>query len=97
LNLGSNNSASCGRSIESAVARVADASDYSNVVNGRFKGGYITRHYGEPKSSIHALQLEIAQRAYMNESRSDFDEAKAARLRDTLSEMLRSYLAAARQ
>lgn len=97
LNLGSNNSASCIRSIESAVAAVANTSSYSNVVNGRFKGGYITRHYGDPENKCHALQLEIAQRAYMDEASGVFDDAKATRLRDTLSKMLQSYLAAAKK
>ncbi|HNP64243.1 MAG TPA: N-formylglutamate deformylase [Woeseiaceae bacterium] len=97
LNLGSYDSRSCRKSIESAVARVADASPYSNVVNGRFKGGYITRHYGDPEGDIHALQLEIAQRAYMNEEHGNFDEAKAERLRATLSQMLRNFIAAARK
>lgn len=97
LNLGSNNSKSCARSVESAVAAVADASSYSFVVNGRFKGGYITRDYGDPENQVHALQLEIAQRAYMNEAHCEFDETKAARLRDTLSMMLQTYLSAARR
>ncbi len=97
LNLGSNNAASCRESMESAVAAVAAASSYSNIVNGRFKGGYITRHYGEPEKNIHALQLEIAQRAYMDEKLARFDDMKATRLRDTLSKMLQSYLAAARK
>ena len=97
LNLGSNNSTSCRKSVELAVAAVADASSYSNVVNGRFKGGYITRHYGEPENDIHALQLEIAQRAYMDETQCEFDEARALSLRATLASMLQSYLAAARK
>ncbi len=97
LNLGSNDTRSCARSIEAVVARVADASPYSNVVNGRFRGGYITRHYGDPGNDIHALQLEIAQRAYMNEKQGNFDEAKAARLRVTLSQMLRNFLAAVKK
>ena len=92
LNLGSNDGASCGAAIETAVAEIAGLSDYSCVVNDRFKGGYITRHYGSPVNNIHALQLEIAQRAYMNEKSTSFDEKKAADLRDTLRRMIRTYL-----
>ncbi len=92
LNLGSNDGASCGAAIETAVAEIAGLSDYSCVVNDRFKGGYITRHYGSPANNIHALQLEIAQRAYMNEKSTSFDEKKAADLRDTLRRMIRTYL-----
>lgn len=96
LNLGSNSSASCGPDIEAAVATVMTASDYSNVTNGRFKGGYITRHYGSPKDNIHALQLEIAQRAYMNEQTTRMIAARADDLRSTLRAMLTSFLQAAK-
>ncbi len=97
LNLGSYDTRSCSQSIESAVVRVADKSPYSNVVNGRFKGGYITRHYGDPGEHIHALQLEIAQQSYMDEQQRNFDEAKAGQLRVTLSTMLKTFLAAAKK
>ena len=97
LSIGSNNSASCDVSIESAVAEVAAASRYTSVLNGRFKGGYITRHYGRPEQGVHALQLEIAQRAYRNEEEGSFDETKAQQLVDVLRQMLQTFLDAARQ
>lgn len=93
LNLGSYSGASCEKSIEGAVAAVATASGHSTAINGRFKGGYITRHYGDPENDIHALQLEIAQRAYMNEHTSAFDSARATVLRDTLRKMLSTFVA----
>jgi N-formylglutamate amidohydrolase len=65
------------------------------VLNGRFKGGYITRHYGKPLNGIHALQLEIAQRAYMTEETGLYDAKKAKVLRDTLQNMLNAFLDAA--
>jgi N-formylglutamate amidohydrolase len=46
---------------------LAQAPGYRLAVNGRFKGGYITRHYGDPSRGIHAVQLELAQRTYMQE------------------------------
>lgn len=95
LNLGSNDGASCGAAIETAVAEIAGLSDYSCAVNDRFKGGYITRHYGSPADNIHALQLEIAQRAYMNEKSTMFDANKAGNLRDTLRQMIGAFLEAA--
>ncbi len=95
LNLGSNSGKSCDQSIDAAVAAVALESHYSRAINGRFKGGYITRHYGDPDEGIHALQLEIAQRAYMNEQTTLLDTGKAAVLRDTLRKMLDSFLLAA--
>lgn len=95
LNLGSNSGASCERSIDAAVAAEARKSPFDAVLNGRFKGGYITRHYGEPENGMHALQLEIAQRAYMNEETGLYDAKKAAVLRDTLQKMLNAFLGAA--
>lgn len=95
LNLGSNDTRSCDVSIEREVAAIAERSSYSSVLNGRFKGGFITRHYGDPGNNVHALQLEIAQRAYMDEESCAFDEGKAEKLRATLSAMLLAFQRAA--
>lgn len=97
LNIGTNDGRSCAAPIEAAVANVANAGSYSVAVNARFKGGYITRHYGNPGDSIHAIQLEIAQRAYMDEATTVFDAEKAGRLRESLSHMLQAFLNAARE
>jgi len=97
LNLGSNNGASCGAPIDQAVFAAAIDSPFDAVSNGRFKGGYITRHYGDPENGVHALQLEIAQRAYMSEETGLFDTKKAAVLHDTLQKMLNTFLDAAKQ
>lgn len=96
LNIGTNSSKSCAAPIEAAVVDAAEASPYSTAVNGRFKGGYITRHYGNPGHRIHALQLEIAQRAYLDEATTAFDAEKAGRLRVTLRRLLETFLGAAR-
>lgn len=97
LSLGSNSTRSCHQTIEQAVTDVATSSTHSAVVNGRFKGGYITRHYGAPDTGIHVLQLEIAQRAYMSEATAAFDENKAVKLRVTLRKMLAAFLDAAQK
>lgn len=94
LNLGSNSGESCQQSIEDAVAAVASASSHGTAINGRFKGGYITRHYGDPENGIHALQLEIAQRAYMDEQTGAFDAVKATVLQETLRKMLSAFVTA---
>jgi len=96
LNLGSNKGASCSVVVESAVAEMAMSSAYSAVINDRFKGGYITRQYGDPENGVHALQLEIAQRAYMDEATLILDKNKAATLRVTLEKMLHEFQRAAR-
>ena len=95
LNVGTNAGDSCATGIESAVVAAAEVSEYSSVVNERFKGGFITRHYGRPADGVQALQLEIAQRAYMDEESGVFDAAKASDLRVTLERMLRAVIDAA--
>lgn len=97
LNIGTNNGDSCSANIAEQVFEIATASDYSAVMNGRFKGGYITRHYGDPRNNVHAIQLEIAQRAYMDEASREYDDVKADKLRDTLSSMLEGFLVATKR
>ncbi len=62
-----------GKSCEPELSRrmfnvLSNAKGFSAVLNGRFKGGYITRHYGNPERRVHAVQLEMSQRVYMEES-----------------------------
>jgi N-formylglutamate deformylase len=94
LNLGTADGASCKSEIEAVVAAVARAAHaYSAVLNGRFKGGYITRRYGQPDASVHAVQLELAEITYMDEAPPyEFDEVRAARLRPYLRAMLEKML-----
>ncbi|NML61594.1 N-formylglutamate deformylase [Massilia sp. RP-1-19] len=69
LNFGTACGASCAPGLEQAVVGVAQAQDrFSVAVNGRFKGGYITRHFGQPDNNVHAIQLEMAQCLYMDEA-----------------------------
>ncbi|WP_417465535.1 N-formylglutamate deformylase [Kordiimonas sp.] len=69
FNLGTNDGASCDEVLARLVLAVAGrAQDYTSVLNGRFKGGYITRVYGNPAEHVHAIQLELAQVTYMEES-----------------------------
>ena len=68
LNLGTADGASCPPATQARLEAVlAGQSRYTSVVNGRFKGGYITRHYGEPARGVEAIQLELAQRTYMDD------------------------------
>ena len=97
LNVGTWDGRSCGKQLSDAVMSAAAASAYESVLNGRFKGGFITRHYGDPDNRVHALQLELGQRAYMHERNLEFDKVKAAELRATLAAMLDAYQEAARQ
>ncbi len=67
LNLGTNGGGSCAAALQTALENLAARSGFSHVVNGRFRGGWITRRYGNPAAGIHAVQMEIACRAYMTE------------------------------
>ena len=90
FNIGSNSGQSCDAKIEAAVtAECEAASEYSSIVNGRFKGGWTTRHYGNPAQNYHAIQMELAQSTYMLEQDPwTYDDASAARLRVTLARIL---------
>ena len=97
FNIGSNGGASCAPALEQAVAAgCAAAEGYSSVLNGRFKGGWTTRHYGDPGAGRHAIQMELAQSTYMLERAPwTFDEDKAAALRVILGDLLRNLVATA--
>jgi N-formylglutamate deformylase len=94
VNVGTYDGRSCGRAINEAVgARLAATAQFSHVFDGRFKGGYITRHYGQPDQRRHALQIELAQRSYMDESGTSYDPEDAAALRELLHGVVVSLLA----
>ena len=97
LNIGTSANRSCDAAIAEDVFRVATASPFSAVLNGRFRGGHITRHYGDPAGAVQAVQLEIAQHSYMNETTREFDETRANTLRATILEMLEIFMRAAKR
>lgn len=69
FNIGTHGGRSCSIGVEDIAATVCNAADgFSSVVNGRFKGGWTTRHYGDPQGGVHAIQMELAQRVYMVEA-----------------------------
>jgi N-formylglutamate deformylase len=95
LNLGTADGNSCRPALRQALAEVLAgpaAEGYDHVVDGRFKGGYITRHYGDPAAGIDAVQLELSQRTYMDEASTAYDEARAAALQPLLSALLSAAL-----
>lgn len=93
LNLGTANGTSCSAALQARLeASLGAQSEHDWVANGRFKGGHITRHYGDPDNGIDAVQLEISQRCYMNEDTFEYDAGKAAGLQALLVSLLHSTL-----
>jgi len=95
LNLGTAGGASCAPSLRDALATVLDAQDrFTHVVDGRFKGGYITRHYGRPGEGVHAVQLEMCWRCYMTERVPyAWDEEQAMQVEPLLRRLVETMLA----
>ena len=94
INLGTGDGASAAPTVGLALLAAAESvPGYSAVLNGRFKGGYITRAYGQPAEHVHAAQLELSWRAYMDEGGSfAFDETLAAQLRPLLRRVIEALL-----
>jgi N-formylglutamate deformylase len=94
MNLGTVSGASCAASLRSALAGVfAAQSTFSHVLDGRFKGGHITRHFGRPADNVHAVQLEMCWRAYMQEDPPSWDGARAAAVTPLLQQLVQTMLA----
>lgn len=94
LNIGTASGASCAPYRQSRIEIALRAqTGYDGVVNGRFKGGHITRHYGDPANGIDAVQLEIAQRIYMDEDTFAYDEALAAAAQRAIRALIKAALA----
>ena len=93
LNLGTAGGASCAPGLQARLERILAAQDdYDFVVNGRFKGGHITRYYGDPGNGIDAVQLEISQRIYMDEDSYAYDDPRAARAQALVRRLLEATL-----
>jgi N-formylglutamate deformylase len=94
LNLGTAGGASCAPSLRSAMSQALEAQrDFTHVVDGRFKGGYIVRHYGRPTEGLHAAQLEMCWSCYMSEMPPyRLDPQRSARLAPVLHSLVRVML-----
>jgi len=91
FNIGTDNGRTCAPAFEEAVVEIcARAEGYSHVLNGRFRGGWTTRHYGRPEDGIHAVQMELAQHTHLASETApfDYDAEKAERLRGHLKALL---------
>jgi formiminoglutamase len=117
FNIGTNGGKSCAPELAETVAalcsgggrsvappRLRPPPEHSVVVDGRFKGGWTTRHYGRPEQGVHAIQMELAMRGYLDEPivftpetwPARYDDPRAAPMRETLERVLRACIAFAK-
>ncbi|HKU42752.1 MAG TPA: N-formylglutamate deformylase [Polyangiales bacterium] len=105
LNIGTFDGKSCAAELSNAVERCcALDARFSHVLNGRFRGGWITRHYGAPARGVHAVQMELACRGYLVEPESftpdnwppPYAAGRAAGLQTVLRAVLQACLDFAR-
>lgn len=96
FNIGTDSGKTCDPRLERTVVDIcAGAAPYSHILNGRFKGGWTTRHYGKPRQGFHAIQMELAQSTHLAQEQPPFDlnPDKAAQLRPVLAEVLQKLAA----
>lgn len=97
LNLGTADGKACAPAARAAAWAVCEASDYSAVLDGRFKGGFITRNYGRPAFGTHAIQMELCKHTHLADALpARLDETRCARLRPILRGAMEAALAAIR-
>jgi N-formylglutamate deformylase len=91
FNIGTNNGETCAQVIEVSTAKIcSNAEGYTSILNGRFKGGWTTRHYGQPAKNCHAIQMELSQSTYLKSEMAPwiYDDEKSAKLRIHLQDIL---------
>ena len=94
VNLGTGSGKSCATALRSALAKLLEGQQgFTHAIDGRFKGGYITRFYGHPAGNVHAVQLEICWSCYMEESPPfRYDPSRAAKLQPLLRRVMETML-----
>lgn len=100
LNIGTNRDTSCDPALTRAVERACESQRFSRITNGRFVGGWTTRHYGSAARGVHAVQMELACRGYLEEPDAPteenwpprFDTAHAEPLRSLLTQVLQACI-----
>jgi formiminoglutamase len=100
FNIGTDSGKTCAALVEQTALAIATAAPgYDAVLNGRFKGGWSTRHYGRPADHVHAIQMELAQSTYLGSEVHpfDYDEEKAEKLRFHLQKILNGIVGLAQE
>lgn len=99
FNFGNNDGASCAPHLLAGLDEIIASTNYSHVCNGRFKGGYITRSFGQPEQGIHAIQLELSQATYLDDTQVSkgiyqLDEQKKKKVSPQLKHLIEALIAA---
>ncbi len=94
FNLGTVSGESCDAALQRRLTGCLESQSlFSHAVNGRFKGGYITRHYGRPKHGVQGVQLELVQLNYMDEESFEYDDVKCVAVQELIGRMLQQCVA----
>ena len=99
FNFGNNNGNTCASELMNALDELVSATNYSHVSNGRFKGGYITRSFGQPSQDIHAIQLELSQATYLKDklNKYELDLEKKQQIAPLLRQLIESLISTGKQ
>lgn len=94
FNFGNNDGSACATEFMNGLDKVVSATNYSHINNGRFKGGYITRSFGQPDQDIHAIQLELSQATYLTDTPNEYqlDLAKKQQITPLLQQLIESLV-----
>jgi N-formylglutamate deformylase len=101
FNIGTNNGATCDIALTESIEAACNDPSFTRVTNGRFRGGWTTRHYGQPARGVHAVQMELACRSYFDEPGETlapenwppaYDEKRASQVRAVLDQVLRNCI-----
>lgn len=99
FNIGTNDGVTCDPALTARIEAICAETEFSRATNGRYKGGWTTRHYGRPADGVHAVQMELACRGYMDEPAlpptpstwpTGYDEVRAAPMRTALRKILKT-------
>ncbi len=96
FNFGTRDDASCPRAVaDQLLDLITSDGKYGAVLNGRFKGGYNTMKYGQPDAGVHAVQLELSRRVYLDEAAgTGWNAQRAQSAQALIGQLLTRYLKA---
>ena len=92
LILGSNDRQSAKQGLIDIAMHNLDGFGFDLKHNDPFKGGHITRYFGNPGENVHALQLEMVKKLYMDDNERIYDEQSAKKIKEMLKQVFEGLL-----